>query len=86
MGTSKSPPPPPPSNLHALLSPINMETMIRQHKKFPLLLDPPGKPDQQVIHCPTANFGPLLRGSFSNPMLIAVLDTQMTPRSLAASV
>ena len=52
----------PSPNLHALPSPINMTNMIRQHTEFPLLLDPPGKPDQQTIHCPTANFGPLSRG------------------------
>ena len=26
--------------------------MTSQHAVFPL--DPPGKPDQQIIHCPTA--------------------------------
>ena len=45
------------------------------------MLDPLGKPDHQAIHCPTANFGPISRGSFSNPMLITVLDTRLTPRS-----
>ena len=44
-------------------------------QSFPLLLDPPGKPDQQAIHCATANFGPLSRGSVTNPMLITVFDT-----------
>ena len=44
-------------------------------QSFPLLPDPTGKPDLQ------ANFGPLSRGSFSNPMLITVLDTHMTTRS-----
>ena len=32
-----------------------MTTMIKQRTKFPLLLDPLGKPDHQAIHCPTAN-------------------------------
>ena len=42
-------------NLHALPSPINMTTMIRQHTKIPLLLDPLGKLDhQQTIHYPKA--------------------------------
>ena len=35
-------------------------------QSFPLLLDPPDKPDHQAIHCATANFGPLLRGSITN--------------------
>ena len=47
-----------------------MASMIRQHIKFRLLLDPTSKPDHQAIHCPTANFGPLSRGSITNPMLI----------------
>ena len=50
-------------------------------QSFILLLDAPGKPDHQAIHCPTANFGPLSRGSVTNPMLVTVLDTHMTPRS-----
>ena len=50
--------------------------MIRQHTKFSLLLDLPGKPDHQAIHCPIANFGPLSSGSVTNPMLITVFDTQ----------
>ena len=37
---------------------------------FPLLPNPLDKPDQQAIHCPTLNFGPLLRGSVTDPMLI----------------
>ena len=48
---------------------------------FPLLLDPPGKPDQEAIHSPTTNFGPLLRGSVTDPMLITVFDSSLTPRS-----
>ena len=32
----------------------------------PWIGDPPGKPDQQTIHCPTANFGPLLWGRLVN--------------------
>ena len=53
------------SPLNALPSPINMTTTIR-HASFPLLLDPTGKPNNQVIHSPTANFGPLSRGSVIN--------------------
>ena len=81
--TSKSPPSP---NLYALPSPTNMTTMIRQHKSSPLLQDLPGKADHQAIHCPTANFGPLSRGSVTNSMLITVFDTYLTPRSPGASV
>ena len=51
-----------------------------------LLLDPPGKTDQQAIHCPTANFQPLSRGSITNPMLIIVFDTYLTTRSPGAWV
>ena len=76
----------PPPNLYALSSPIDMATMIRYHIKFPLLLDSPGKPDHQAIHCPTANFGPLSRGSVTNPILITVFDTYLTPRSPVAWV
>ena len=36
-------------------------------KSFPLLLDPSDKPDDQAIHYNTANFGPLSRGSITNP-------------------
>ena len=60
--------------------------MIRQHKNFPLLLDLPGKPDHQSIHCPTANFGPLSRSSISNPILITVFGTYLTQRSPGAWV
>ena len=82
MATLKSPP-----NLYALPSPINMTSMTRQHTEFPpVLLDPSGKHDQQAILCPIANFGPLLRGSVTNPMLITVFDTYLTPRSPGAWV
>ena len=69
--------------------PINMTTMIRQNtkrqktKSFPLLLHHPGKPDHQAINCPTANFGPLSKGSVSNPILITVFDPNVT-RSLGS--
>ena len=63
------------SPLNALPSPINMTTTIRQHASFPLILDPTGKPNNQVIHSPTANFGPLSRDSVINPMLITVIIT-----------
>ena len=67
-------------NLHAPPSPINMTTMIRQHTKFPPSAIPPGKLVHQSIHCPTANFRPLLRGSLANPTLSTALDTYFTPR------
>ena len=51
-----------------------MTTMIRQNAKFPLLLDPPGKPDHQATACPAVNFGPLSRGNVTNPILISVFD------------
>ena len=63
---------------------INMETMIRQHTKFPLLLVLPGKPDHQAVHCPTANFGQLSRGSVTKLMLITAFDAYLTPRSQGA--
>ena len=50
------------------------------------MLDPLGKPDQQAIHSPTANFGPLSTGSVTNPMLITVFDTYLTLRSPGAWV
>ena len=68
-------------DLYAPLSSINKATMIRQHTVFLLLLFRPGKPVHQAIHCPTANFGPLLTGSITNPMLITVFGTYLTPRS-----
>ena len=52
--------------------------MIRQHTSFLLMRDPRGKTDHQAIHCPTANFGPLSRGSVTKPMLITVFDNDMT--------
>ena len=55
-------------------------------QSFPLLLDSPGKPEQQTIHCPTANFGQQLRGSIANLILIIVFDTYFTPRSTGAWV
>ena len=50
-------------------------------QSVPLMLDPLGKPGHKAIHWPTANFGPLLRGSLTNPMLITVFDAYLTPRS-----
>ena len=35
----------------------------------------------QIIHCPTASFGPLLRGSVTDPILITVFDSYLTLRS-----
>ena len=43
---------------------------------------PPDKPVHQAIHYPMANFGPLLKGSVPNPMLITAFDTYLTSRSL----
>ena len=54
--------------------------------QFPLLLDPPGKPDHQAIHCPTVNFGPLSSGSVTNSILITGFDTYLTPMSPGAWV
>ena len=50
------------------------------------MLDPAGKPDYQDTHCPTANFGSLSNGSITNPMLITVFDTHLTPESPGAWV
>ena len=55
-----------------------MTHMIRQQRS-PVLLDPPDKSDQQSIHCPTANLGPLSMDNGTNPMLITVFDTYFTP-------
>ena len=56
-------------------------------QSFPLLLDPPGKPDHQAIaNCSKANFGPLSSGSITNPMLITVFDTYLTLTSPGAWV
>ena len=55
-----------------------MTNMIRQHTEFPPIARSPGKPDQQAIHCPTANFGLLSTGSVTNPILITVFDTYNT--------
>ena len=46
---------------------------------------PLGKLDhQQTIYCPKANFGPLLRGSITKPVLITAFDTCLTQRSQGA--
>ena len=63
--------------------------MIRQNIKFPLLLDPLDKTrvfTYQATHFPTANVGPLLRGSITIPILITVFGTYLTPRSPGALV
>ena len=78
MMTLKSPP-----NLYALPSPIKMTTMIRQHTKIPPYCQFP-QPDHQTIHCLMANFGPLVRGSITNPILITAFDAYLTPTSLGA--
>ena len=57
-----------------------MTTMIIQNTVSPFARSP-DKPDHQTIHCPTAIFGPLSRGSITNPILITVFDTYLTPRS-----
>ena len=70
----------------ALPRPINMTTMIRQNTKFPLLLDPPDRPDHKAIHCPTVNFGPISSDSVTNSILITGFDTYLTPMSPGAWV
>ena len=65
-------------NLYSPPSPLNMTTMMRQHTNFPLVLVPQNKPVHQAIHYPTANFGPLSKGSVTNPMLITAFDTHLT--------
>ena len=45
------------------------------YKSFSLLLNPTGKPDHQALHCTTANFGRISRGSVTKPMLTTVFDT-----------
>ena len=45
------------------------------------MLDPPGKPGQQAVHYPSANFRPLSSGSVTNPMFIKVFDTHLSPKS-----
>ena len=47
---------------------------------FPPSTRSPWKIYHQTIHCPIANFGPLSRGSISNPILITVLDTYIDPK------
>ena len=74
----------PPPNLYSLPSPINMTIMTDNIQSFPLLLDPPGKPDPHTIHGPTANFGPLSRGSATNLLSTIVFDTYLMPRSPGA--
>ena len=44
-------------------------------------LDLPGRPDHQAIHFPRANLGPLSRSSLTNPIIIIVFDTYLTPSS-----
>ena len=71
-------------NLYALPRPINMTNMIRQHTKFPSTVSSPRQTWSPGSHCPTAKFGPLLRGSVTNPMLITAFDAYLTPKSLGA--
>ena len=33
---------------------------------------------RRAIHCPSANFGPISRGSVTNPMLITLFDAHLT--------
>ena len=72
-------------NLYAPPSPINMTTMIRHYTKFHPTQVPQGKPRHQTIDCSTANFGPPLWVSLTNPMLTTAFDTYSTPRSPEAS-
>ena len=48
--------------------------------------DSPEKHDQQAFHCHTDNFGKLLRGSVTDPMLIIGFDSYFTSRSPGAWV
>ena len=45
-----------------------------RYKSFPLLLVLPGEPDHKAIHCPMANFGPLLRSSLTDLMLVTAFE------------
>ena len=81
------PPPPPYDDFKIPPQPIcsskshkydNYKTIYKAQSS-PLLLVPLGKPVHQAIHYPTANFGPLSRGRFPNPMLITVFDTYLNP-------
>ena len=75
-------PPPPQSMLFQVLLIWQLRTlMIDKIQSFPLTLDSPAKPDHQGIHCPIANFGLLSTSSITNPILITVFDTYLTPRS-----
>ena len=55
--------------------------MIRHHAELFPTARSSGKPNQQTIHFPTANFGPLLGDNVTNPMLITVFNTYLTPSS-----
>ena len=55
-------------------------------QSFLLVIAPPGKPDHQAIHCPTANFRPLWGDCVTNPILITVFNTYLTTRSPRAWV
>ena len=80
--TSKSNHPPGQSMLFQVLLIWQLRTlMIDKIQSFPLTLDSPAKPDHQGIHCPIANFGLLSTSSITNPILITVFDTYLTPRS-----
>ena len=82
--TSKSKPPPKPIRSSKSYKYDNYDKtkykVSPYCKSFPLLLDPPGKPDHQATHCPTANFGPVSRGSITYSILITVFDTYLTPK------
>ena len=72
--------------MYALPSPINKKNMIRQHTLIPPTARFPDKHDQQAFHCHTDNFGKLLRGSVTDPMLITGFDSYFTSRSPGAWV
>ena len=68
-------------NLYVPPSPINITTMISQHRKFPPTSISQGKPAHRAFHWLTAKFGPISLGSITNPMLITAYDTNLTLES-----
>ena len=80
--TSKSPQP---ICQYILPSTANMTTIIRQNTKFHPNARSPRQTWSPGYSLPD-NFGPLSRGSVTNPILITVFDTHLTLRSLGAWV
>ena len=73
-------------NVYALPSPINMTTMIRQNTKFPSIARSSRQTWSPGYSPPHSYFAPLSRGSVTNPILITVFNTYLTPRSMGAWV